>query len=61
MARGVLKNTIARKAAYKADPSTAAYIKELNERILLLVKEESGHANFDLTGEGIPIKYNKTE
>ena len=35
MARGVLKNSVARKAAYKPDASTKAYIRELNERILL--------------------------
>ena len=40
MARGVLKNSITRKAAYRPDPSTVAYIKELNERILLLVNEK---------------------
>jgi 4-hydroxy-tetrahydrodipicolinate synthase len=39
MARGVLNNSVARKAAYKPDASTAAYIKELNERILHLVSE----------------------
>ncbi len=39
MARGVLNNSIARKAAYKPDASTAAYIKQLNERILQLVNE----------------------
>ncbi len=39
MARGVLNNSIARKAAYKPDASTSAYIKELNERILQLVNE----------------------
>ena len=37
MARGVLKNSIARKASYNPDPSSIAYIKELNERILKLV------------------------
>jgi Dihydrodipicolinate synthase/N-acetylneuraminate lyase len=39
IARGVLKNSIARKAAYKPDASTAAYIKELNQRILNLIEE----------------------
>ena len=37
MARGVLKNSIARKASYNPDPSSIAYIKELNERILYVV------------------------
>jgi len=41
MARGVLTNSIARKAAYIPDASTAAYIRELNERILQLVHEEN--------------------
>ena len=39
MARGVLKNSIARKAAYIPDASTIAYIKELNQRIVLLVED----------------------
>lgn len=39
IARGVLENSVARKAAYKPDASTAAYIKELNQRILQLVQE----------------------
>lgn len=39
MARGVLKNSIARKAAYIPDPSSISYIKELNGRILKLVEE----------------------
>lgn len=39
MARGVLDNSVARKAAYKPDSSTTAYIKELNERVLQLVSE----------------------
>jgi dihydrodipicolinate synthase/N-acetylneuraminate lyase len=38
VARGVLENSVARKAAYRPDVSTMAYIKELNERILRLVK-----------------------
>jgi 4-hydroxy-tetrahydrodipicolinate synthase len=37
VARGVLTNSISRKAAYNPDPSTVRYIKELNERILLLI------------------------
>ena len=39
VARGVLNNSVARKAAYKPDTSTIAYIKELNNRILQLVNE----------------------
>ncbi len=39
IARGVLKNSIARKAAYIPDASTASYIKELNQRILKLVED----------------------
>ncbi len=39
MARGVLKNSISRKAAYIPDASTIAYIKELNLRILKVVDE----------------------
>ncbi|TAF72334.1 MAG: dihydrodipicolinate synthase family protein [Bacteroidetes bacterium] len=39
IARGVLKNSIARKGAYIPDASTANYIKELNERILKLVED----------------------
>jgi 4-hydroxy-tetrahydrodipicolinate synthase len=39
MARGVLKNSISRKAAYLPDASSIAYIKELNERILKVVEE----------------------
>ena len=39
IARGVLNNSVVRKAAYKPDASTAAYIKELNERVLLLTHE----------------------
>jgi dihydrodipicolinate synthase/N-acetylneuraminate lyase len=37
MARGVLTNSVARKAAYKPDASSIAYIKELNSRILEIV------------------------
>lgn len=40
MARGVLKNSIARKAAYQPDPSSIRYIRELNERILEVVNDE---------------------
>ncbi|GGC12517.1 dihydrodipicolinate synthase family protein [Dyadobacter sediminis] len=34
IARGVLKNSISRKAAYIPDPSSIRYIKELNQRII---------------------------
>ena len=37
IARGVLSNSVVRKAAYKPDDHTAAYIKELNNRIVALV------------------------
>jgi 4-hydroxy-tetrahydrodipicolinate synthase len=40
MARGILTNSIARKAAYKPDPSSISYIKELNQRIVELVNSE---------------------
>lgn len=39
MARGLLKNSIARKAAYIPEASTIAYIKELNERIVKLAED----------------------
>ncbi|NCU04842.1 MAG: dihydrodipicolinate synthase family protein [Chitinophagaceae bacterium] len=39
MARGLLDNSVVRKMAYKPDASTAAYVKELNERIVRLTKE----------------------
>lgn len=39
MARGILKNSVARKAAYIPDHSTKKYIRELNERILKLVAD----------------------
>ncbi len=39
MARGVLNNSVVRKAAYKPDASTVAYIRELNERVLQLISE----------------------
>lgn len=38
MARGVLRNSIARQAAYIPDASTRNYIKELNQRIVALVE-----------------------
>ncbi len=37
-ARGVLTNSIARKAAYIPDASSVKYISELNERVITLVK-----------------------
>jgi 4-hydroxy-tetrahydrodipicolinate synthase len=39
MARGVLNNSVVRKATYKPGASTMAYISELNDRILRLVNE----------------------
>jgi 4-hydroxy-tetrahydrodipicolinate synthase len=39
IARGVLKNSISRKAAYIPDASSVAYIKELNGRIVKVVEE----------------------
>jgi 4-hydroxy-tetrahydrodipicolinate synthase len=39
VARGILKNSVVRKATFKPDASTVAYIKELNNRILKLVNE----------------------
>lgn len=39
IARGILTNSVSRKAAYVPDPSSIAYIRELNERILQLVEE----------------------
>jgi 4-hydroxy-tetrahydrodipicolinate synthase len=38
-ARGVLKNSVSRKAAYQPDASSMAYIRELNKRILKVVEE----------------------
>jgi len=38
IARGVLTNSVARKAAYIPDPSSVKYIKELNQRVVNLVK-----------------------
>ena len=40
MARGVLQNSISRKATYKPDDSSIRYIKELNQRIVDLVDSE---------------------
>jgi 2-keto-3-deoxy-L-arabinonate dehydratase len=39
IARGVLKNSNSRKAAYIPDASSVSYIKELNQRILKVVDE----------------------
>ena len=39
IARGVLTNSVARRATYIPDPATKAYIKELNNRIVRLVDE----------------------
>jgi dihydrodipicolinate synthase/N-acetylneuraminate lyase len=36
MARGVLKNSVVRKAGYQPDASTAVYVKELNARVVAL-------------------------
>ena len=41
MARGVLHNSIARKAAYIPDASSVKYIKELNRRVVELVNGEN--------------------
>ncbi|GAB3795217.1 dihydrodipicolinate synthase family protein [Spirosoma humi] len=40
IARGVLSNSIARKAAYIPDESSINYIRELNQRILDIVNDE---------------------
>jgi 2-keto-3-deoxy-L-arabinonate dehydratase len=40
IARGVLKNSRARKAAYIPDTSSVNYIRELNKRVLKLLEEE---------------------
>ena len=37
-ARGVLTNSVARKAAYNPDASSINYIRELNQRVVALVK-----------------------
>ena len=41
MARGVLKNSVARKAAYIPDASSVSYIRELNKRVVELVNDEN--------------------
>jgi 4-hydroxy-tetrahydrodipicolinate synthase len=40
IARGVLDNSVTRKAAYIPDPATTSYIRELNERVLRIISEE---------------------
>ena len=40
MARGVLHNSIARKAAYIPDASSVSYIKELNKRVVDLLNDD---------------------
>jgi 4-hydroxy-tetrahydrodipicolinate synthase len=39
MARGILRNSIARRAAYMPDESSIKYIRELNQRIVKLVED----------------------
>src|SRR6478672_413689 len=39
--RGILENSIARKAAYKPDPSSITYIRELNDRIMQVVQGQA--------------------
>jgi 4-hydroxy-tetrahydrodipicolinate synthase len=41
IARGVLTNSVARKAAYIPDPSSVKYIKELNQRVVALVNDSN--------------------
>jgi len=41
IARGVLTNSVARKAAYISDPSSVSYIKELNRRVVELVNDKN--------------------
>jgi dihydrodipicolinate synthase/N-acetylneuraminate lyase len=41
IARGVLKNSVVRKSAYIPDPSSISYIKELNQRIMDVLLDES--------------------
>jgi len=41
IARGVLKNSVARKAAYIPDPSSVKYIRELNRRVVALVNDKN--------------------
>lgn len=37
IARGVLKNSVVRKGAYRPDAATVSYVKELNARVLKLI------------------------
>ncbi|HEX7905493.1 MAG TPA: dihydrodipicolinate synthase family protein [Chitinophagaceae bacterium] len=39
IARGVLNNSVVRKAAYKPDAATIAYVKELNARVVRLAND----------------------
>lgn len=39
VARGVLPNSVARKATYRPDAATAKFVKELNDRIIKLLSE----------------------
>jgi 4-hydroxy-tetrahydrodipicolinate synthase len=41
IARGVLSNSIARKAAYIPDASSISYIRELNQRVIDLLNDET--------------------
>jgi dihydrodipicolinate synthase/N-acetylneuraminate lyase len=41
IARGVLRNSVARKAAYIPDPSSIKYIRELNKRVVDLVNDKN--------------------
>ena len=41
IARGVLSNSIARKAAYIPDASSVSYIKELNQRVMDVLNDET--------------------
>lgn len=41
IARGVLSNSIARKAAYIPDASSVSYIKELNQRVIDVLNDEA--------------------
>jgi 4-hydroxy-tetrahydrodipicolinate synthase len=40
IARGVLHNSVSRKAAYIPDPSSVNYIRELNKRVVALVNDK---------------------
>ncbi|MFI5128443.1 MAG: dihydrodipicolinate synthase family protein [Chitinophagales bacterium] len=43
IARGILDNSVVRRATYKPDASTIAYVKELNARIIKLVNSQVHH------------------